>query len=398
MQTVRPLERKSWYCSLSPASDGLRAVPTKGERQVNMSSHKKKIIWLAHEGNLSGANIALLEYVDVLKDEYDFHLILPHEGSMNEALNERSIPVTMIPQYSWIDDGNNGMLRKAVRSFLAIRATKQLIIKENADIIFTNTLAPFTAAKAAHQLQKPHVWWIHEFGEEDFGFRIGWGKPHVAYRKMEKWSRLIICNSEAVTNKFRALMPAAAVKRLYQPVSFSAKPEVAGKKVARFLMFGQITASKGHRQVLEAIAELKQTKHMTDISLHIKGPCENKVYLDELFRFIAVHGLQEQVKIETGFFQKEEVMPLYEALIVASQSEAFGRVIVEANKAGLRVIVKNSGGAPELINETNGILYKDSNELMQILSGEIQLPTVEIKQNYNEEQEIQALKNWLAAY
>jgi glycosyltransferase involved in cell wall biosynthesis len=311
------------------------------------------------------------------------------------------IPVTVIPQYGWADDRNHSIIhefKKKTRSFLAVRATKQLLINENADIVFTNTLVPFTAAKAAHQLNKPHVWWIHEFGEEDFGFRIGWGNVQKAYRKMNAWSDLIICNSEAILKKFKKQMPAAQLKRLYQPVSWNGLQGGAEKKIARFLMFGQITASKGHVEVLKAITALKVQNKAQGITLHIKGPCENKHYLNELLELISTNGLEEQVRIETGFFQKEEVMPFYEALIVASQAEAFGRVIVEANKAGLRVVVKNSGGAPELINKTNGLLYKDGDELMQILSGEIQLPFVEIKQNYNEEEEIRQLKNWLAAY
>lgn len=340
----------------------------------------------------------MLEYVDALSDVYQFHIILPHTGTMNNALNERSIPVTVIPQYAWVGDENKNSLRKVVRSFLAIRATKQLIINQHADIIFTNTLVPFTAAKAAHQLHKPHVWFIHEFGEEDFGFQIGWGNPQKAFAKMEAWSSLIICNSDAVANKFKALMPAADLQRLYQPVSWHGVTFYSKKKPASFLMFGQITPSKGHREVLHAIASLKEQQKKTDLTLHIKGPCENKDYLLELQQFIAAHKLEDQVQIETGFFKKEEVMPMYEVLIVASQAEAFGRVIVEANKAGLRVIVKNSGGAPELINETNGLLYNTKNDLMQILSGETAMPTAEIKLNYNEQEEIQKLKILLAAF
>lgn len=363
-----------------------------------MSIGKKKIIWLAHEGILSGANIALLEYVDALSDAYQFHIILPHAGSMTDALNKRSIPFTVIPQYTWVGDGKNASLRKAVRSFLAIRATKQLIINQHADIIFTNTLVPFTAAKAAHQLHKPHVWFIHEFGEEDFGFQIGWGNPQKAYANMETWSSLIVCNSDAVAKKFKALMPAADLQRVYQPVSWHGIPVAAEKKPTSFLMFGQITPSKGHMEVLQAIASLKEQQQKTNLTLHIKGPCENKDYLLELQQFIAAHNLEDQVQIETGFFKKEEVMPSYEVLIVASQAEAFGRVIIEANKAGLRMIVKNNGGAPELMNETNGLLYNTKNELMQILSGETAMPTAAIKLNYNEQEEIKKLKNRLAAF
>ncbi|MBI1781722.1 MAG: glycosyltransferase [Sphingobacteriales bacterium] len=161
-------------------------------------------------------------------------------------------------------------------------------------------------------------------------------------------------------------------------------------------MFGQIVRSKGHKEVLETIVKLKEeTRLPLKFSLHIKGPSEDNVYLEELKRFCKNHQLEEVVKIETGFFDKEKVIPLYKKLIVASASEAFGRVIVEANKAGLKVIVRNSGGAPELVNETNGLVYNHPGELAKILAGDMALPGGKVCMNYEEDREIALLKNWL---
>mgnify|MGYP003862149761 FL=1 len=105
--------------------------------------------------------------------------------------------------------------------------------------------------------------------------------------------------------------------------------------------------------------------------------------------------LQEYVKIEVGYFKKEEVLPHYEILIAASKSEAFGRVIVEANKAGLRSLVRNSGGAPELINESNGLLFSNLIELSEQLSSESIFINKPIRLNYNEDEQIQQLKHLL---
>ena len=367
---------------------------------MNRLPGKRKIVWLAHEGNLSGANIAMLEYVDALRPEYDFHIILPHGGTMENELMQKQISCTVIHQYGWTATPPWWNLMKWIRisfrSLMAVAATRRLIQKENPDIVFTNTLIPFVAAFVAHRLHLPHVWWIHEFGEEHFGFKIGWGNQQWGFRRMQQWSKLIIGNSEAVAKHFSKLIPGANVRRLYQPVSWNATSVIVPGKVANFLMFGLITPSKGHLEVLQAIVAIKE-KQQAVPNLHIKGPCENNTYLNELIQFISRHQLEGQVAIETGFFKKEEVMPMYGALIVASGFEAFGRVIVEANKAGIRVIVKNSGGMPELINETNGIVYNDVEELMDILSGKKSLPNTVIRQQYNEADEIQQLKTWLTA-
>ncbi len=47
---------------------------------------------------------------------------------------------------------------------------------------------------------------------------------------------------------------------------------------------------------------------------------------------------------------------------MCSRMEAFGRVTVEALKAGLPVIGSNSGGTTEIIeNNTNGVIFKYNN-------------------------------------
>ena len=88
-------------------------------------------------------------------------------------------------------------------------------------------------------------------------------------------------------------------------------------------------------------------------------------------------------------------MPHYDFLIVASKAEAFGRVIIEANKMGLKVIVKNSGGAPELINETNGLFYNYEEDLVNIFNGSSNLKNCINEFTYKESDEILKLKKYL---
>lgn len=368
--------------------------------QLKDKLKKPLIVWQAHEGNLSGANIAMLEYIDALKETYRSHVILPHEGSMRKALTERAVPVSIIPQYGWAGSipatAFIKRFKQFVRTRIAVKAVAELLQNTDATLVCTNTLVPFAAAKAAYKFGLPHVWWIHEYGEEDFGFRIGYGEPSRAYIKMQQWSKLVICNSKAVTKKFKTLLPAADVQCVYQPVSWRTITASANKTVrSGYLMFGQLTASKGHLEVLEAVAKAKQLG--VKVTLTIKGPCEQPAYLALLQGFITEHHLQEQVSIETGFFSKEEVMPHYKVLIVASRSEAFGRVIVEANKAGLHVVVKNSGGAPELVNSSNGVLYNSTDELCAVFTGKISLPATAPMLSYNSEKEIIHLKQLLSA-
>jgi glycosyltransferase involved in cell wall biosynthesis len=99
--------------------------------------------------------------------------------------------------------------------------------------------------------------------------------------------------------------------------------------------------------------------------------------------------------LKKGFFKREDILPNYQTLIVASSHEAFGRVILEANKAGLRVVVKNGAGSSELVNETNGLLYESTQELANILIGKKKLPDGLMISNYDEAQEIKKINSLL---
>ena len=359
-----------------------------------MKSEKKKILWQTHEAIVSGANIAMLEYLDALADVFCFYIILPHTGNMQQALEQRAIPYTIIHQYGWTNVypwWHFGKWTKVLlRSMTAVWQTKHLIKEEKPALVCSNTLVPFTASIASYLQHIPHVWWIHEFGKEDFGFTTGWGHEKPSLWWMQKSSKLIIGNSKAVSTKFQQLMPKSTIETIYQPVTWRATESTVTTKQVRFLMFGQLIASKGHKDVLQAMLANKLAGKPLH-TLHIKGPCEIKSYLAELQEILELNDLQEYVQIEVGYFKKETIMPQYEVLIVASNSEAFGRVIVEANKAGLRVLARNSGGAPELINECNGLLFNSQIELAEALCGEKTFSNTAIRSNYKEVAEIQTL-------
>jgi glycosyltransferase involved in cell wall biosynthesis len=355
-------------------------------------------LWQAHESILSGANNAMLEYVTALSGKFRFFIILPHSGTMQQELTQRGIPYAIIHQYGWANQFSwwhiGKWVRVLLRSVVAVRQIRKLIIKERPAIVCTNTIVSFTASIAAMLQNIPHVWWIHEFGKEDFGFTPGWGHEKISMWWMEQSSKLIIGNSQAINVKFKKLMPKASVQTIYQPVTWNASLKIDSTKKAKFLMFGQIIASKGHKDVLKAMLVNKQQGKPLQ-ELHIMGPCETESYLIELQNIVEIYGLKPYVQLLPGYFNKEEVLPRYEVLIVASKAEAFGRVIVEASKAGLRVVVRNSGGASELVNEGNGLLFNNQTELADVLCGDRALPETAIYLNYDESQEIQNLTDLL---
>jgi glycosyltransferase involved in cell wall biosynthesis len=158
------------------------------------------------------------------------------------------------------------------------------------------------------------------------------------------------------------------------------------------VVFGQFNRTKGHVQILDALCLLKQRSRLGDVQVDFVGPGVDASYVAELKDIVNRHGLESNVKIEVGFFAKSVTIPRYRALIVASEAEAFGRVIVEAGLAGIPVIVRETaGGAKELVHAKNGLTYRTVEELAELLVDDRKLPIAPIEISYNMEEEIKKL-------
>jgi glycosyltransferase involved in cell wall biosynthesis len=340
----------------------------------------------------------MLEYIASLSDKFTFIVILPHEGNMRKYVNELNAEVKIIHQYNWAVEKAPSILKIVkiiARTIFALYKTVQLINREKADYFFTNTQIPFIGCFAAKLSRIPHVWWFHEFGEEDFGFKIGFGRVRTAFKIISNTGSLIICNSDAMKRKFSALLPKVKMIRIYYPIFWNRNICSDIVRKAKYVVFGQVAPAKAHKDVIDAFGQALQCGLNFNEKLFIIGPCEDQNYLNQLHNLIRSYNASSNIVIETGFLQKEKVLPQFEVLIVASYAEAFGRVIVEAQKAGLKTVVRNSGGAPELVNETNGLLFKNVQELTRIIAGEVPLPKGPNRLSYDENEEIEKLKGCL---
>ena len=74
-------------------------------------------------------------------------------------------------------------------------------------------------------------------------------------------------------------------------------------------------------------------------------------------------GLSGQIKL-LGFMDRDSIakeMNQSNAFVLASRSETFGVVYIEALASGLPVIGTNCGGPEDYVNEENGILVEINN-------------------------------------
>lgn len=120
---------------------------------------------------------------------------------------------------------------------------------------------------------------------------------------------------------------------------------------------GRIEPQKGQWVVIDAIEKL--IKQGIDARALIIGHAMSEEYLSALQKDVVMRGLQERI-VFTGFTREAQaMMQLCDVMVLATENETFGLVLIEAMMCGVCVVASDSGGPLEIIDDTvNGLLFK----------------------------------------
>ncbi|MEN4054235.1 glycosyltransferase family 4 protein [Sulfurimonas sp. NWX79] len=120
---------------------------------------------------------------------------------------------------------------------------------------------------------------------------------------------------------------------------------------------GRIEEGKGQYKVIEAIARLREL----NIKAMIVGSAMDEGYLEALQERVSSLDIEDKI-IFTGFTKEvNEHMKLFDVLVLATENETFGLVIIEAMINKIPVIATNKGGPLEIIEDgVDGLLFDGS--------------------------------------
>lgn len=322
----------------------------------------QSIAIISHSAGLNGAERCLIEMVQALRlcnPEVHIVVYLPANGLLSEHISlYAEVRVVYLPW--WIATHKFSVAEKWKLSKSIVRAVKRLskeLVKENYDLVITNTIATPVAAIAAKLHAIPHVWFIHELGQLDHGYGYGYGYG-VSYGLMNLCTTLFLVNSNYVKTFYSRFLH-RPMKVVYQPVNISTQPvpksSYKGDRV-RLLMVGRVSEGKGQLFATEVVQRM-QAKGIP-LNLCILGGNMSD-YAKQLQELVANN---EQISI-VPFVQ--DVACFYagaDIALVCSRAEAFGRVTIEAMKYGLPVVAADTGATPEIVHDgETGLLYEFGN-------------------------------------
>lgn len=120
-----------------------------------------------------------------------------------------------------------------------------------------------------------------------------------------------------------------------------------------FISIGNLIELKGFDLLVEAFAEA--FKDDKSVKLNIVGAGPEK---EKLQRIVNQYDLNNNIVLldEVGRDKLKVLYPESDAFVLASKSETFGVVFIEAMATGLPVIATDCGGPSDFVNEQNGYL------------------------------------------
>ncbi len=323
-----------------------------------------RVLFISHTNSLDGANRSLLQLVKELRDNHNVTpiVVCPRDRQshvLTDVYAKEGIECIPVPLVKFKLVGNKSLVAKMLLAasfllrnlylFYALRGVKFDLVHSNSSVIDMG-------AYLALWRRVPHVWHLREFGYEDFRMQSVFGKRYERwiYKKCE----VAIAISKAIEQKFKPLF-GTRIRLIYNGIlpkdeSLSASHT---NPVTTFCITGRLEPNKNQMEVLKACLLLKH-ESKCHFRLLVVGAGGNTAYTEELKKYVADNGLQDEVMFMGYRTDVPEILSQCNVGLTASTNEAFGRITVEYMMQNLAVIASDTGANPEIIRDGDtGMLY-----------------------------------------
>lgn len=325
----------------------------------------KKICELCLSPDLGGLELYMMRASRYLSDQGDCISVINEKGKLRSYYDDT--------QYRYFTLKR----RNVLTAWLTARDLARIIDDEAIDVLHVHWTKDLPTAVIAKLLskRKPKVVQSRHMTmtrfKDDFYHRF-------LYRNID----LMLAVTHQVRSQIEKFIPVSIrpkVETLYigaeQPVIISEEEKkdrreqlgLAGSFTVGIV--GRIEPQKGQWIVIDAIEKL--IKQGIDARALIIGHAMSEEYLSALQKDVVMRGLKERI-IFTGFTREaQSMMQLCDVMVLATEKETFGLVLIEAMMCGVCVVGSDSGGPLEIIDDNvHGLLFQtfDSDDLSQKLS------------------------------
>lgn len=330
-----------------------------------------RIAFYNHTSNISGAEISMLLTAKHL--EYAHPVLFAPEGELLQRARSQGMEVVALPSFRARMTKNPLLLVIYVIGMLWAGWKLALVMKKSrVDLIHANSIRAGIMAglfKWYHRL--PVVWHLRDMPPQGFMGKLIRKFASITAQALIGISESVIqgIDHPSVEGRCHLVHNGVELRSFNTEVRLGLRErirlELRTPQEARVLtIIGQIAPWKRQEDAIEAFANLVREDRNTILWIvgEAKFRQENERYLDKLKEKVKSLDLEDKVRF-TGF--REDVLEICcsaDLLLLCSDHEPFGRVIIEAMSQGTPVVATRGGGVPEIIQHgVSGLMYKIGN-------------------------------------
>ena len=329
---------------------------------------EKILVWETL-GLVSGGQKMTLLVMDLLKDEYEFHCLIPTNGALSEELEKRGIGYTLLGdqtmptgvkgkavifRYAWLS------LKAVIKGFFAA-------IKEKPEIIYAPGPAalPWSAIVGLLTGRKV-IWHLHHI------FLDGATKKLLNICSAFGCVKSIIAVSECVGEQIQNEKGKQKVRVIYNPVDVERFSSGDGERIRNELNLSNDEIKIGHvallqelkKQsfVLEVADELKKLGKKVKVIFAGRARDEDKWYEERLKNEVSELGLDNEVVFLGHRTDVPDILRAVDLIMIPSGFEGFPLAGLEAASAGTPVVACDRAGAEEFVRVSSaGAVFDEDN-------------------------------------
>ncbi len=296
-----------------------------------------KVLQVLPELNVGGVETGTVDLAKYLVDHGHRSIVVSNGGELVSELEAAGTKHYNLPVHKksfWT----------AVKCVKALRA---IIQEEKADIVHARSRVPaWVAYFACRGTQAAFITTCHGYyGNRIFSQVMGWPKLVIVPSRVI--GRHMIEHFGVRSNSIRYIPRSVDVKKFEVQ-----RPVIEGKFFFTVTIVGRLTPLKGHAFFLRAMA--KVVRAMPNIRIWIIGdaPASKQPYKNELQVLARRLGIQEHVEFLGNRKDVPQLLAQTDVLALSTVTqEAFGRVILEAQAAGVPVVATSVGGVVDIIDD-----------------------------------------------
>ena len=306
-----------------------------------------RVAYISATSEPGGAEISLATLIRGLdRREVEPLALLPGHGPLAEKLEFQGVPVSYVPM-------ETRRRRRPLGFWRSQRAIARWLRGQKPDLVHVNSFwAPELVIPAVKSAGFPVIYHCRDLYDYLDPARVS------AFRMCNA----IIAITRCVADRLEALLPGLPVNVIYNDVDLTQldaappdralRPALGWEDCFVIGIASRISPDKGQLDFIRAAGILKERCPRARF-LVVGSPLftHDRDYPASLDSEILALGLQGRVHF-TGFV--ENVASVYKTMdvcVLASRSEPFGLVVVEAMACGIPVVATRSGGPEEIIRD-----------------------------------------------